>query len=66
MDTLTPAAVAELLEDLAQFLSFPTFVYIDMGAEDWTPQLYFGSLDSSSDLPTHRAEIGADTVRPVW
>lgn len=66
MDALTPAAVAELLDDLAQLLPFPTFVYTDMGAESWTPQVYFGPLDESSGLPAHRAGIDADTVRPVW
>lgn len=66
MNALTPAAVAELLEDLAQLLPFPTSVYTDMGAESWTPQLYFGPIDESSDFLTYRAGIDADTVRPVW
>ena len=66
MHTLTAATVAELLEDLAQLLPFPTVVYTDMGADDWAPQLYFGPLDESSDLPSHRAGIDANTVRPVW
>ncbi|MFW1499241.1 hypothetical protein ACEWBF_22985, partial [Vibrio parahaemolyticus] len=53
-------------DDLAQLLPFPTTIYTDMGADSWTPQLYFGPVDPSSDLPEHRAGIDADTVRPVW
>lgn len=66
MHTLTPSDVAALLDDLAQLLPFPTMIYTDMGADSWTPQLYFGPVDPSSDLPEHRAGIDADTVRPVW
>lgn len=57
--------MAELLENLAQLLLFRTFVYTDTGAEGWTPQLYFGLLDSSSELLPHRARLSAATVRPV-
>ena len=66
MDTLTESDVADLLDDLAQLLPFPTTLYTDMGADSWAPQLYFGPVDPSSDLAAHRAGIDADTVRPVW
>ncbi|MGZ0069857.1 hypothetical protein [Microbacterium arborescens] len=66
MHTLTTNDVAALLEDLAQLLPFPTMLYTDMGAENWTPQLYFGPIDPASELPEHRAGIDADTARPVW
>ena len=65
MHTLTPSDVAALLEDLAQLLPFPTMIYTDMGADSWIPQLYFGPVDPSSDLPEHRVGIDADTVGPV-
>ena len=33
MDTLTESDVADLLDDLAQLLPFPTTLYTDMGAD---------------------------------
>lgn len=66
MHSLTTADVAALLDDLAQLIPFPTTLYTDMGAENWAPQLYFGPVDPSTQLPAHRAGIEAGSARPVW
>lgn len=65
MTNLTPRDVETLLDDLAQLLPFPTTLYVDMGAEEWTVQLYYGPVDPDSELPIHRVGIDAHTVRPV-
>ncbi len=66
MTNLTPRDIETLLDDLAQLLPFPTTLYVDMGADEWTAQLYYGPVDPDSELPIHRVGIDANTVRPVW
>lgn len=66
MHTLTHETVAALIEELAQLLPFPTVIYTDMGGDTWTPQLYFGPMDPSSSLPTHRVGIEPDDDHPTW
>lgn len=67
MHTLTRETVAALVEELAQLLPFHTVIYTDMGADTWTPQLYFGPMDPSSKLPTHRVGIDPDDDgHPTW
>lgn len=67
MHTLTHETVATLIEELAQLLPFPTVLYTDMGADTWTPQLYFGPIDASSKLPVHRVGVDPDDDGlPTW